>query len=388
MGRYGRWAVGWRWAHDDCDFDGGPVGSWCCPRHLITTPEETLARVVAALREWRAWLESLAGWLEAYPLDLTAVEDQRILWERAARNLILQVTDRTGCGSGWYGHCEQVLIWFLSRWGVAPDVAQELVDQAIGGRFQSWTGPDTVLVEDIAERLALSLRPNDGAAPAGPAPDHLQRWLEVRATAPWQEAPDGVTDGPVAPARDGAAEDIRAFDGAVDATSADGLLAALEQLRADAARGASLNFELLRGWQQHVLATPQPPPFRALPAFAKGGRERHGIGPDTRDRFDACLTGSAAGGRQPLPLTARAARAYLDVCFFRPFGDGNARSAFLALVFVLAREGVASNGVSLLRRITFQADDPRDALTLARYIDVHLAETRRSLAALGSQPGR
>ncbi|MFJ9912720.1 hypothetical protein [Actinacidiphila glaucinigra] len=146
VGRYGRWAVGWRWAHDEGDFDGGPVGSWCCPRDSITTREETLARVVAALREWRAWLESLAGWLEAYPLDLTAVEDQRILWERAARNLILQVTDRTGCGSGWYGHCEQVLIWFLSRWGVAPDVAQELVDQAIGGRFQSWTGPDTVLV--------------------------------------------------------------------------------------------------------------------------------------------------------------------------------------------------------------------------------------------------
>ncbi|MEU0183432.1 hypothetical protein ABZ312_19875 [Streptomyces sp. NPDC006207] len=191
--RYGRWAVGWRWAHDEGDFDGGPVGNWCCPRHSITTPDETLARVVAALCEWRGWLESLAGWFEAYPLDLAAVEDQRILWERAARNLILQVTDRTGCGSGWHGHCEQVLIWFLSRWGVATDAAQELVDQAIGGRFKSWTGPDMVLVEDIAERIALSLRPNDGVDPAGPAPDHLQRWLEVRETVAWQKAPDGVT---------------------------------------------------------------------------------------------------------------------------------------------------------------------------------------------------
>ncbi|MEU1543930.1 hypothetical protein ABZ461_38805 [Actinacidiphila glaucinigra] len=42
----------------------------------------------------------------------------------------------------------------------------------------------------------------------------------------------------------------------------------------------------------------------------------------------------------------------------------------------------------MLRRITFQDDDPQDALTLARYIDVHLAETRRSLPALGSRPGR
>ncbi|MEV5378932.1 hypothetical protein AB0L26_23595 [Streptomyces nondiastaticus] len=148
---------------------------------------------------WRG----LAGWFEAYPLELAAVEDQQILWERAARNLILQVIDRTGCGSGWYGHCRQVLTWFLSRWGVAPDVAEELVEQAIGGRFRSWTGP--------------------------------------------------------------AAEDIRTFDGALlDPARAEALLAALEMVRADAARGASL------------------------------------------------------------PLTVRAARAYLDVCFFHPFDDGNA----------------------------------------------------------------
>lgn len=54
---YGRWTVGRRWAHDEGDFDGGPVGNWCCPSHSITTPEETLARVTATLCEWRAWLE-------------------------------------------------------------------------------------------------------------------------------------------------------------------------------------------------------------------------------------------------------------------------------------------------------------------------------------------
>jgi hypothetical protein len=382
--RYGRWAVGWRWSHDEGDFDGGPVGSWCCPRDSITTPDETLAGVVAALCEWRGWLESLAGWFEAYPLDLAAVDGQRILWENAVRNLILQVTDRTGCGSGWHRHCSQVLTWFLSRWGIERDAAQELVDQAIGGRFHSWTGPDQVLVEDVAEHLALSLRPNAGPGSAGPAPDHLQRWLEVRETVPWQTVADNGAHGPAVPARDGAAEDIRAFDGAVDSRRAGGLLAALEQLRADAARGASLDFELLQGWQQLVMGTPQAPPFRTLPAFAKGGRERYGIGPDTREGLDACLAQSTAGVERHIPLTARAARAYLDVCFFHPFDDGNARSAFLALVFVLAREGVALNGVGLLRRITFQADDPRDALTLTRYIEVHLAETRRSATSHGS----
>ncbi|MFF9585327.1 cell filamentation protein Fic [Streptomyces achromogenes] len=381
---YGRWTVGWRWAHDEGDFDGGPVGNWCCPRDSITTPEETLTRVVAALREWREWVESLAGWFDAYPLDLADIEDQRILWERAARNLILQVTDRTGCGSGWHGHCRQVLTWFLSRWGVAPDRAQELVDEAIGGRFASWTGPDIVLVEDVAERLVLSVRPDDGARPAGPAPDHLERWLAVRETVPWQKVPEGGRTEPVTPSRDGAAEDIRAFDGALDPARARGLLTALELLRADAACVSRLDFELLQRWQQHVLGTPQPPPFRDLPAFAKGGRERYGIGPDTRARLDACLTQSAPSIGRPLALTARAARAYLDVCFFHPFDDGNARSAFLTLLFVLAREGVALDGVSLLRRVTFQADEPQDALTLTRYIDFHLAETRRNSASLDS----
>ncbi|MGW5104828.1 Fic family protein [Streptomyces sp. NPDC004100] len=380
--RYGRWTVGWRWGHDEGDFDGGPVGSWCCPRDSITTPEETLDRVVAALCEWREWLESLAGWFEAYPLDLADVDEQRILWERVAHNLIVLVTDRTGCGSGWHGHCHQVLGWFLSRWGVAPERAEEMVEEAIGGRFMSWTGPDTELVEDVAERLALSLRPDDAVRPAtGPVPDHLERWLAVRRTVPWHERPDRGGDGPVTPARDGAAEDIRRFDTAVDATRAQGLLAALELLRADAARGASLDFALIQRWQQHILNTPELPQFRDLPAFAKNGRERYGVGPDTRARLDTCLAESAPDTTHPLPLTARAARAYLDICFFHPFDDGNARSAFLTLVFVLAREGVALDEVGLLRRVSFRADDPESALVLARYLDTHLAETRRNTAA-------
>ncbi|MFF7721139.1 Fic family protein [Streptomyces luteogriseus] len=91
-------------------------------------------------------------------------------------------------------------------------------------------------------------------------------------------------------------------------------------------------------------------------------------------RPDACRAYDAA---RPLPLTARAARAYLDVCFFHPFDDGNARSPFLALIFVLAREGIALDGVVLLRRVSFQADEPKDALALASYIDTHITESRR-----------
>ncbi|MGW6933548.1 Fic family protein [Lentzea sp. NPDC054927] len=379
--RYGLWALGWRWAHDEGDFDGGPVESWCCPKHSITTPEETLARVTAALCEWRGWLESLAGWFDAYLLEPADVEDQRILWECAARNLILQIVDRTGCGSGWHRHCRQVLTWYLSRRDIAPELAPDLVDQAIGGRFHSWTTPDAVLVGDVAEKFALSLRPDDDPPPSEPAPDHLERWLAVREAVPWPQATGSGPDGPVVPAVDGAAVDIRAFDGVVDPARAEGMLAAIGLVRADARRGASLDFPLLRGWQQHVLGTPQPPPFRTSPAFAKRGRERYGIDPTTRTRLDACLAQSAQDTERPLALTARAARAYLDVCFFHPFDDGNARAAFLALVFVLAREGVALDNVGLLRRNTFHADAPEDPVILTRYIDSHITSTRRAAAS-------
>ncbi|WP_427924310.1 Fic family protein [Streptomyces sp. cg40] len=373
---YGNWAVGWRWAHDEGDFDGGPVGSWCCPSHSVDTPEATLDRVVAGLCEWRNWLEQLAGWFEAYPLDLSALADRRILWESSARNLILHVTDRTGAGSGWQGHCEQVLTWFLAGRHVDPEVARRLVAEAVGGRFKSWTAPDRVLLDDVAERIAGSLRPEDVAGPPGPLPDHLLSWLAVRAATVWEDVPDGGGDEPVVPSRDGAAESIRTFDLAVDTARGEGLLAALELVRADAERGAALDFELLRGWQRHVLGTPRPPSFRTLPAFAKGGRERYGIGPDTRQLLDACLAESARDGERPFSLTARAARVCLDVCFFHPFDDGNARSAFLALVFVLAREGVALDGVSLIRSFGVAADDPKSGLIMARSVDCHLRETR------------
>ncbi|MEV6667724.1 hypothetical protein [Streptomyces nigra] len=139
---YGSWVAGWQWAHDEGDFDGGPVGSWCCPEDSVTTPDETLDRVIAALREWREWLESLAAWFEEYPLDLAATDDQRILWDRTARTPDPARHRSHRLRQRLDGHCHQVLSWLLSRWGVPADHAAHLVEQTIGGRFHSWTGPD------------------------------------------------------------------------------------------------------------------------------------------------------------------------------------------------------------------------------------------------------
>lgn len=155
--RFGRWTTGWRWAHDEGDLGGGPVGSWCCTRDSMTTPEETLTRVTDALCEWREWLEILAERFDRHRLDTVRPEDRPWAWERAATHLINHCVDRTGGGDAWYSHCSQVLTWFLTRWGVDEQTARARVAHAIDGRFESWIGPDQRLVTDVAERLAASL---------------------------------------------------------------------------------------------------------------------------------------------------------------------------------------------------------------------------------------
>ncbi|MFI5800643.1 Fic family protein [Streptomyces sp. NPDC051677] len=68
-----------------------------------------------------------------------------------------------------------------------------------------------------------------------------------------------------------------------------------------------------------------------------------------------------------VPLAGRAARVYLDVAFFHPFTDGNARAALLTLVHVLAREDVVLPEVWPLQTIRY-ADDPAGAADLATLI--------------------
>ncbi|MEU3718842.1 Fic family protein [Streptomyces californicus] len=101
-------------------------------------------------------------------------------------------------------------------------------------------------------------------------------------------------------------------------------------------------------------------------AWAKAGRERYGLTPHTRADFDSCLNETID---PDIPLSARAARAYLDVAFFHPFADGNARAALLILVYVLAREDIVLPEVGPLQTTRY-ADDPAGAADLATLIGV------------------
>jgi hypothetical protein len=143
--------------------------------------------------------------------------------------------------------------------------------------------------------------------------------------------------------------------------------AALDECRLSARSGEPLSFELLASWQRLVLDV-DATDFRTTEAFAKNGRERYAIASDTKQRFVAAL---AEANRAEPSAAIRAARVYLDVCFFHPFADGNARAARLALDHVLTRAGLALHHVEPVFAVSRESDQ-RAVWNLARVID-HLA---------------
>ncbi|MFF8812682.1 Fic family protein [Streptomyces pactum] len=194
------------------------------------------------------------------------------------------------------------------------------------------------------------------------APDSLSVWLRVRREVDWRRAPALRR---VPPGRDG----FRAWcEGPVrrrDPVRAERLLVAYALARDDAVRRTPLDFAVLARWQREVLAVAQAP-FRTGDAYAKAGRERYGLTPGTRAAFDSCLRETTD---PDLPPAARAARAYLDVAFFHPFTDGNARAALLTTVHLLARDGIVLPEVGPLQTTRY-ADDPAGAADLAVLIEV------------------
>ncbi|MFI5685340.1 Fic family protein [Streptomyces sp. NPDC051636] len=203
--------------------------------------------------------------------------------------------------------------------------------------------------------------------------DALLTWCRIRRQVDWSSAVRGEPAAPVQPYVDGL---TAWYDGPVRRRGperAGRLLAALDRARCDAARGEPLGPDLLAAWQRLVLGVPEAPPLRDGDAFAKGGRERYGLTPHTWQDFAACLRQSADPA---VPLAARAARAYLDVAFFHPFADGNARLALLALAHVLDLEGVRLDEVGPLQTTRY-ADDPEGALDLAVLVAVLIRATRR-----------
>ncbi|MEV6964010.1 hypothetical protein AB0M47_02765 [Hamadaea sp. NPDC051192] len=151
------------------------------------------------------------------------------------------------------------------------------------------------------------------------------------------------------------------------------LLAAYDDVRGEAASDTDLTVSLLARWNRILRGVPIAQ-FRQTPAYAKNGRERYGLHADTELRFAACLVETAD---RVTPVTARAARAYLDVAFFHPYDDGNARLAGLVLQFVLLRENVELDDLAPILTTPRRADDADGAADLARLVHGIAAATHR-----------
>ncbi|MBJ6642682.1 Fic family protein [Streptomyces sp. BSE7-9] len=214
--------------------------------------------------------------------------------------------------------------------------------------------------------------------------DDLRSWLRVRSQIAWHEASDELV-GPVRGTRDAIDAVAGARDGRRDTARGGRMRAAWRLAQTDAAADRPLGLGLLVGWQKLILGRPDVA-FRNLPAFAKGGRERYGVCEETPEQFEECLS-QATEPATDVPLPARAARAYLDVCFFHPFDDGNGRAALLTMGFVLAREKVFLDEVGPVQ-VRRYADDPVGALSLARLIHILAsAAARRGGVRTHSDPG-
>ncbi|WP_030303912.1 Fic family protein [Streptomyces katrae] len=204
--------------------------------------------------------------------------------------------------------------------------------------------------------------------------DALADWLCIRAETAWPRwsGEPAVSAGPPTP--DGFRNFFTTTRGGRDPEGTTRVLTALDAAFIDAQQGARLTFPVMANWQRTVLNR-KTVDFRTMPAFAKGGRERYGLGPDTLAQFERCLAESTSPG---VLLPSRAARTYLDVLFFHPFEDGNARAAMLALAFVMAREGVSLLDVHPLQT-TRWADDADGAADLAMLLGILVTAAARRL---------
>ena len=141
------------------------------------------------------------------------------------------------------------------------------------------------------------------------------------------------------------------------------MLHALERSRLWAEGETPLTIQVLKDWQAIVLSD-SALQIRSTDAYAKDGRERYGV--RQLSRLGEFL--DEANDHKLTPQW-RAALAYLDICFFHPFEDGNARLARLAMDAILWRAGYALNYVEPVFVISRTANDREGGTYLAIAVD-------------------
>lgn len=174
---WGPWTCGWSWASNS----GGVVTYWCCTSHSLCPKggnhddvEGTARRATDALLQWHLWLVRLGTLFRELDVVGQAAVSRTALASAASR-IVDVVVEQTHAEDAWYFHCAQVLGWFLEHQGVDARDTSALVEAAIGGRFESWTGPEPQVRHEVAQLIgasaagALGVLAGAGAEPRGGA---------------------------------------------------------------------------------------------------------------------------------------------------------------------------------------------------------------------------
>lgn len=363
---YGASMAGWNWSVSD----GGPVRAWCCAPHSVlggsSSAGDTVGRVVAAVVEWRAFLEELAQ-MQATLLDETASLPSEDRIERAVVRYVPMVVARTGCEDAWYHTLQTVLRWHLDAIGDGDPRLEAALEATISGRFHSWVRPDGSVIAEAAAELGLQVSEVLSTTPD--TSDGLGQWWITRGRTEWRSV---VQRSPVPTPTDGHRDFIARHDAARSPERAHRMGEALRFIRQEARAQRPLSWTMLREAQRRVLGV-EATEFRSGDAFAHRGRERYGLDSGTSARFERCL---AEARDASLPPVARAARAYLDVCFFHPFSDGNARAARLALDHALTSAGLGLHTADPVFLLPRRADDPGVGWSFAHLLGMLVGPTR------------
>jgi hypothetical protein len=326
------------------------------PSHVVLRRDGTVnptsgPRVMETLAYWRKFFEQLAEVFEG-------LRDEDAALELAASRLLPIVVTHTYVDDAWYGIFARVLGWYLESAGHDFAQIQPAIDEVISGRFESWAAPTDETAHEAFVAVDFELGRIESREE--PVVDTLERWRAVRRSAFGMFVAPGDLE-PVA--ADGHERYIARIERLRDPERADRMASALVLCRDSATRGMQLMVDQLAEWQAIVLG--QRAELRTGVAFAKRGRERYGISPDLRADFERALADAADPAT---PIAVRAARVYLDVCFFHPFDDGNARAARLALDHVLTSAGLALHSAEPLFVLSRLADDSTGSAAFATMV--------------------
>jgi prophage maintenance system killer protein len=375
VARFGPWASGFVWSATEPG-GGGLVTQWCCAADSLRLRDEasvvwSIEKVRAALLDWHHVLRELDRRFVTLETGVAGLDLARAA-ERAAPELAAFVAARTDASDAWYRTFATVLRWFLERLGHRSAAITHAIHEVSSGVFSSWCAPSDEDVGEVAARLADALAPH--AAKDAQSADALAQWLEIRSRA-FRSPIRAPRREPVL--HDGHLAYVVSRDRARDPARADRMLAAIDAVRASADAAEALTLERLAAWTS--LALGEAACLRTSDAFAKAGRERYG----RPSRQTTAIERALADARTRETPTVRAARVYLDVCFFHPFDDGNARAARLALDHVLTSAGLALHVADPVFALARAADD-EGAWWLAQVLAQLVGDRPR---ASGEAPG-